>query len=191
MGLMTACDKAPDASSANGSASAKAPVAETSEVGGPEAPSSFELVGKPAPPVKLPLVGGGTLDLAALRGKVVILDFWATWCAPCLVAMPSVNAVAQEFQGNGVEVYFINVGQEEPVIRAELEKRELKLRVAMDIDGAVGEAYRAAALPQTVIVDADGVVATMHLGFRPGFEEQLRTEIRSILANRGSAPALK
>ena len=144
------------------------------------------LVGKPAPDFELELLGGSRFRLAQSKGKVVILDFWATWCGPCLQAMPQVERVADEFRDRGVQLIAVNLQEEPKQISSMLERHKLQPTVALDRDGAVAEKYAANAIPQTVIIDRDGTVARLYVGGGPHLGDQLRDALDALLK---TAPA--
>ncbi len=146
------------------------------------------LEGKPAPDILLPLMDGGTLDLAAHRGKdVVVLDFWATWCPPCVESLPALDALAKDYADKGVAVYAINQGEDPAEIAAFLRSGGLTLPVALDPGFATGRDYLVEAIPQTVIVGKDGLVKRVHVGAGPGFSDELRGELDEI-STRGKSP---
>ena len=120
--------------------------------GGRPAGTESAMVGKPAPDFELELLGGTKFHLADNKGKVVILDFWATWCGPCLQAMPQVERVAKEFRDQGVALIAVNLQEEPNQIKSMLERHKLQPTVALDRDGVVAEKYAANAIPQTVII---------------------------------------
>ncbi|MFO0889972.1 MAG: TlpA disulfide reductase family protein [Isosphaeraceae bacterium] len=139
------------------------------------------LVGKAAPDFELELLGGKKFHLADAKGKPVILDFWATWCGPCLQAMPQVEQVAREFQDRGVRLIAVNLQEEPEQITPMLERHKLHPTVALDRDGAVAEKYAAAAIPQTVIIDREGNIARLFVGGGNQLADQLREALRSVL----------
>lgn len=173
------------------------------------APSPAEqLKGLEAPDFTLALLDGGSLTLSEKMGKIVLLDFWATWCGPCRIIMPVLDAVSKEFADDGVELYGVNLREDPERVRAYLESKGLDLAVALDRDGRVGEMYSAFAIPQTVIVDRDGKVAVVHVGLwamptdpaEPGATEEdemnrindalsnaLRTELRKLVSESTAA----
>jgi thiol-disulfide isomerase/thioredoxin len=148
------------------------------------------LVGQAAPDFELDLLGGGRFRLREQRGKTVVLDFWATWCGPCIQTMPQVHRVVQELQGRKVELVAVNLQEEPAAIAATLERLKLTVPVALDRDGVVAEKYAAVAIPQTVIIDADGNVARLFVGGGPQFAEQLRTALADLVTgpHRDAAP---
>jgi thiol-disulfide isomerase/thioredoxin len=152
-------------------------------------PGPHPLVGQPAPEVKLDLLDGGKLDLAELKGKVVILDFWATWCGPCTQAMPIIDQVAEKYKDKGVLLYAVNLREEADDIKKFLEQAELELPVALDKDGEVGTAYKADAIPQTVLVGKDGSVQVVRVGLSPNLAQELGDDLESLVAGKNLAAA--
>jgi peroxiredoxin len=140
------------------------------------------LVGKPAPDFELELLDGGRLHLAAQKGQIIILDFWAAWCAPCLQVMPQVDKVAQEFAGENVRLIAVNMQDSPDRIRTVLERLNLKTAVALDTEGLIAEKYGAITIPQTVIIDRDGTVARLFVSASSRFDEQLRAALQSVIA---------
>ncbi len=138
------------------------------------------LVGKPAPPFELPRLDGQPFRLAEQRGKVIVLDFWATWCGPCVQAMPQVTAAVAEFADRDVHLYAVNLQESPDKIQALLERLRLNPQVLLDRDGVVAANYRATAIPQTVIIDREGNVARLFVGGGPDFETQLREALQQV-----------
>ena len=98
------------------------------------------------------------------HGKVLLLDFWATWCGPCVQTMPLVDGVVREFADRGVELLAVNLEEHPEQVRATLERHKLKVPVALDRDGVVAAKYAVTAIPQTVVIDRDGRVARVFVG---------------------------
>jgi len=118
-----------------------------------DAPESSAL---PAPDFDLERVGGGQLALTDLRGKLVLLDFWATWCVPCVKAIPELNAVYTSHRGEDVEVIGIAVEDlEADELAAWIEEKGVEYPVLRS-DSALAEAYGAFEFPQHVLVSRDG-----------------------------------
>lgn len=139
------------------------------------------LVGKPAPDFELELLNGKKFHLADTKGKVIVLDFWATWCGPCLQAMPQVDKVAREFKDKDVSLVAVNLQESAKEITAMLERHKLEMTVALDRDGGVAEKYAANAIPQTVIIDKDGNIARLFVGGGPHLGDQLREALNAVL----------
>ncbi len=140
------------------------------------------LVGKPAPDIELKLLDGKRFRLADKRDKILVLDFWASWCGPCLQAMPQVHRVVEEFADQQVELVAINLQEAPEQIKVALERLQLDMTVALDTDGRVAEKYGATAIPQTVIIGRDGNVARLFVGGGARFDEQLRKALTSVLS---------
>lgn len=146
------------------------------------------LLGKVAPPFQLQNLEGKPVDLARHAGKqIVILDFWATWCGPCIAAMPEVKATADKFADKGVVVYFVNLQEDAETIREFLKEQKLVVPVALDIEGAVAAEYGVSGIPQTVIIGKDGKVQVVHVGFSDNLQKQLTVELEGILAGKDLA----
>jgi len=146
------------------------------------------LIGKPAPEVRLDLLDGGKFKLSEEKGHIVVLDFWATWCAPCMQSMPELIEVTQEFKVKDVKYVAVNMQEDSATISSTLERAKLSPIVALDIDGAAAERYEVSAVPQVVIIGADGNVARMFIGVDPNFADQLRQAINQLL-NPTAPPA--
>jgi thiol-disulfide isomerase/thioredoxin len=139
-----------------------------------------ELVGQPAEDFSLPLLNGGDFRLSERRGKILVLDFWATWCGPCIQAMPQLMAAVQEFP-HDVELVAINQGESAQVITAFLEVREWTPSVALDTRGDVGRQFRVQGIPQTVIIGRDGRIMHVHLGSSPDLEASLKDVLERLV----------
>jgi thiol-disulfide isomerase/thioredoxin len=137
------------------------------------------LIGKEAPSVQLKLLDGRDFELADHKGNVVVLDFWASWCGPCMQAMPEVDAVVEEFAEQGVKLVAVNMQEDANAIQGALERLKLQPTVALDVDGALAEHYQVTAIPQTVVIDAEGVVAGVLVGAGPNMPNELRTLLKS------------
>ena len=148
--------------------------------GAPGGPHPSE--GKPAPEVTLSTLDGGTIHLPDLKGQVVVLDFWATWCKPCVMALPLVTKVTAELANQGVVFYAVNQRESEAQVKSFLEEKGMEFAVALDKDAAIGQAFGVGGIPHSVIIDKKGVVRKVHVGFGPGMEELLKEEILQLLA---------
>jgi thiol-disulfide isomerase/thioredoxin len=145
--------------------------------------------GAPAPQIALPVVGGGTSDLAADRGKVVLLNFWATWCEPCKSEMPALQNLARGLQDRPFILYSVDLQESPPQVEAFQRDNGLQLHALLDEEGTTTRAYGVRALPSTFLIDQRGVLRLQRLGpLLPGgvdtmwSEEWLAEQVRSLLA---------
>jgi len=139
-------------------------------------------VGTPAPEVRLPRIPGGEeLSLSSLRGKVVYLDFWASWCGPCRISFPQFEQLRSELGPQGFEVYAINVDEVEADARHFLAEVPVSYPVVRDGGGATPRAYGVLGMPTGYLIDREGVVRQIHQGFKRSDGAKLRTEIVELL----------
>ncbi len=140
--------------------------------------------GAMAPPFKLARYGGGTVSLEELRGKVVMLDFWATWCAPCVAEMPSLSKLAREYEGKGL--VFLAVNRDEAEIAPAqvgvfIAQRASELSKSVVFgDDRMAMSYAVEALPMMYFIGRDGRVLESYMGYVS--ESALRRRIESALA---------
>lgn len=119
--------------------------------------------GAPAPALSLPTLDGGTLTLADLKGKPVVLNFWATWCGPCKIEMPLfINAY--DTYKDRLEMIGVNVQEQAGPVQAFVGQYGISFPVVLDADGQVSTIYQVRALPTTIFIDANGTVMAMHRG---------------------------
>jgi thiol-disulfide isomerase/thioredoxin len=121
-------------------------------------------VGEPAPALVLPQVGGGTIDLAALRGKAVWVNFMATWCPPCQDEFPLMNGYAARYFDEGLVVVAIDVKEEEGTAAGFAQSLGTTFPMGLDADGRTAEAWDALALPVHFWIDKDGIIRDGSLG---------------------------
>ena len=138
-------------------------------------------IGKPAPAVELSLLDGSTLRLADQRGKVVVLDFWATWCAPCVQGLPKVAALTAAKQQQGVVFVAVNQGEDRATIEAFLQKKGLVLPVATG-GAEVGAKFGVDGIPHVVVIGRDGVIAAVKVGFGGDSETVLAAALEQAIA---------
>jgi len=142
------------------------------------------LVGKQAPEINLKLLSGGEFKLDEKQGRIVIVDFWASWCGPCRRTLPQVHAVAGEFRERGVELITVNLEESPKQISEALEKMKLEMPVALDTTGKVGGKYGITSIPSTVIVDRNGKIDRLFVGGSEEFDEELRKCLNELLGEK-------
>jgi peroxiredoxin len=149
--------------------------------GGASADDTKVAMGQAAPTFSLPALDGGKpISLASHRGDVVYLDFWASWCPPCVTSLPLLDDLRQEFGPRGFQVVAINVDRDTDKARRFLEKRPVGYRSASDPDGVLPERFGIETMPTSFLIDRDGVVRHVHAGFRKSDIEGLRAQIRDL-----------
>ncbi|QOV91870.1 TlpA family protein disulfide reductase [Humisphaera borealis] len=125
------------------------------------------LVGKAAPDFDLKTVDGKSAKLSDQKGKVVLIDFWATWCPPCVKSLPHVNELAgkKALTEKGLVVYAVNAREKAPTVEKFIDSKGLKnLTIPMDAQGATMGAYLVQGIPTTVVVGRDGKVSNVFVG---------------------------
>ncbi len=143
--------------------------------------------GKPTPALKLRDLAGREVDLAALGGKVVLVNFWATWCAPCVAELPSIERLAKREAGKPFEALAVNYGESQAKVAAFVRKRHLDLHVLLDPESAAGDAWGAKGLPMTFLVDARGKVRFWTFGEREWDQGQALQTIEALLGEAAGA----
>ncbi len=136
-------------------------------------------IGKPAPDFTLLTPEGGSVSLSEFRGQAVAINFWATWCPPCRLEMPMLEAAYQRYKAQGFTVLAVNQQESPSAARAYFQELGLSFPVVIDETGEVSSLYRVLALPTTYFVDRKGIVRAMHRGLMT--EQQLEGYIAQVL----------
>jgi DsbE subfamily thiol:disulfide oxidoreductase len=137
------------------------------------------LIGKPAPDFKLKGLDGNDVKLADLKGQVVLLDFWATWCGPCRASLPHLDEIYQELKDKGLKAYAIDLRENEGPVKSFVENTKLGIPVLLDSDGKVAKSFGVGGIPQTVVIGKDGTIKKIVVG--AGTHEQIKAAIEEAL----------
>lgn len=141
---------------------------------------------KPFPSAKIPLLDGkGALDAAAMKGKVVVVDFWASWCTPCKEELPALNALYKKIKGKKVEIIGINGDEDIKNARDFLKQYPVSFPIVYDgVKKQLIKKIEDQGVPVTFVLDKKGVVRFFHSGFKSGDFEKLEKEVAQLLAEK-------
>jgi peroxiredoxin len=139
--------------------------------------------GDRAPDFSAPGLTGGVVSLASYRGKVVYLDFWASWCGPCAQALPALDALRQEFPPGEFQVVAVNVDRQPSLAKAFLHKRPIGYPSAQDPQGAIPASFGVDSMPTSFLIDREGIVRHVQRGFRESDVASLREQIQKLVAH--------
>ena len=147
------------------------------------------LVGRPAPDFTLRDLEGNQIQLSALKGRVVLLDFWATWCGPCRSTMPKLNSLFKKFRKRDVVVLGVDMHESEQAVRGFVSKNRYEYPILLSPrSDPVFDNYFARAIPTLVVIDKNGLVADYKVGYGSETEEMLRDDLVRVLSKEYVAP---
>jgi cytochrome c biogenesis protein CcmG/thiol:disulfide interchange protein DsbE len=138
--------------------------------------------GEPAPPFTLPTAKGDPVALDKLRGKVVYVDFWASWCGPCRRSFPWMNDMQQKYGSKGFVVVGINVDKKRADADKFLAQNPASFTIAFDEAGATPSAYAVKGMPSSYLVDGKGNVVYVERGFQDEHKAGLEQRIAALVA---------
>jgi thiol-disulfide isomerase/thioredoxin len=141
-------------------------------------------LGAPAPALALPTAGGDTVTLDGLRGKVVYVDFWASWCGPCRKSFPWMAEMQKKYGPSGLMVVAVNVDKKRPDAERFLQATPAQFTVVYDPAGTTPSAWNVKAMPTSFVVDAKGNVAVIESGFREENLAELEGRIKTLVGGR-------
>lgn len=150
-------------------------------LGFPSAQAAMPALGSIAPGFTLKSDNGKNLKLGEFRGQVVMINFWATWCSPCRQEIPHLNRLQDRYRKAGFSLLGINIDDQPRVAREMMQKLGVVFPVLFDTDKRVSRLYDVGAMPSTLLIDRDGRVRYIHLGYRAGYEIQYDNQIRELL----------
>lgn len=134
-----------------------------------------------APAINLPDANGSTVQLENLKGKVVYLDFWASWCEPCKKSFPWMHQIKQNYADQGFEILAINLDKDRKLADKFLKEMDVNFIVAFDEKGESASDYKLRGMPSSYLIDRDGNVYASHIGFRDNDKASLEQAIKSLL----------
>jgi peroxiredoxin len=135
----------------------------------------------PAPNFTLPDSRGENVSLADLKGQVVLINFWATWCGPCRKEMPQLEALSERYGDLGFTLLGVNVEDNPKRAKKWLQETPVSFDILFDTANKVSKLYDVVAMPSTFIVDKAGKLRYVHHGYQPGTENDYQSEIRALL----------
>ena len=136
---------------------------------------------KPAPAVTFTTLDGKAVHMADLHGKVVLVDFWASWCVPCRKSFPEIEGLHREFASKGLVVLAVTVDEERKSAETFLEMFPHTMTVVADPKGTIAEAFKVNAMPSTMIVDRAGNIRYAHKGYTDKVLASFRSQIVQLL----------
>ena len=136
-------------------------------------------IGRPAPQFTLPDLNGSEISLDQYKGRVVMLDFWASWCGPCRMTMPMIENLQKKY-ANSLVLLTINLQEPKDVVEEYVWKQGIQSQVLLDEDGSVGEAYGTISIPMQIIIDKQGIVRFIQSGFNASTLSQMSAEIEQL-----------
>ena len=140
--------------------------------------------GSVAPSFKLPMRGGGDMDLAAFHGKAVLVNFWATWCPPCREEMPSLTKLAQQFDPGTFEILAVSVDDGWEPVDKFLAQPKTPFRVALDEGAKISRTYGTTKFPESYLLDKDGKLRLKFVGPRNWLDPNVATLLEAYGARR-------
>jgi peroxiredoxin len=136
----------------------------------------------PAPNFTLQSRDGKSVSLADLKGQVVMVNFWATWCGPCRQEMPHLEALYERYNSLGFTLLGVNVEDNPEGAKKWLEENgPVTFPVLLDPKNQVSKLYKVTAMPSTVLVARDGTMRFIHHGYKPGYEGEYQNQVRTLL----------
>ena len=138
-------------------------------------------IGQPAPDFTLKRLDGKNVRLAELRGDVVMINFWATWCGPCRQEMPLLDKLYANYKDLGFVLLGVNVEADAKAMGKYLKDVPVSFPILSDSSNSVAKLYGVAGMPSTVLVDRDGKVRFVHRGYKPGYEHEYEKQVKQLV----------
>jgi peroxiredoxin len=135
----------------------------------------------PAPDFTLKSITGENLKLSEYRGEVVMINFWASWCAPCRQEMPLLDSLYQKYKDLGFTLLGINLDEKSAQAEKLLKEIPVNFPILLDPKSEISRLYKVSAMPTTILVDRDGNMRFLHKGYMPGYEEDYEKQIKTLV----------
>lgn len=151
----------------------------------PPAVLAGDSIGQPAPSVSLPLRGSdASFTLEQLRGQVVMLNFWASWCGPCRDEFPLLDQMYRKYKSLGFALVGVNVEPSSKDAEGFLGKTPVSFPIAFDKTSSTSKSYHVEGMPSTVLIDRSGTIRWVHRGYKAGDENEYLDQIRTLLREK-------
>lgn len=145
------------------------------------APALALKTGAAPPAISAPDVDGHLIDLTALKGKVVLIDFWASWCGPCKKELPFLQSMYEKFKARGFVVIGVNIDKRTSNLNRALESLSLDFPIIHDSDHAIVGKYKPKTMPSSYVLGRDGSLRRVHRGFRSSDKPSIEALISTLL----------
>ena len=134
-----------------------------------------------APDFTLKSLNGKNIRLNELKGEVILLNFWASWCGPCRQEMPELDKLHKKYQRLGFKVLGVNVEKDPTAANKLLKKNPVIFPILYDTENKVSKLYAVKGMPTTVIIDRDGKMRFLHEAYKPGYEKTYEKQIKKLI----------
>lgn len=145
-------------------------------------PANSNEVGQTPPPCSAIENNGTVVNFDTYKGKVLLIDFWATWCPPCKKSMPFLNNLRNQRLKDGFEILAINVDENSEDAKSFLKENPVDYKIAYDPNGDCPQKFAVKAMPSSYLVDKAGKIRLIHLGFRDEDEAKIQDQVSNLLA---------
>jgi len=135
--------------------------------------------------------GARAFDLGEFKGKVVYLDFWASWCGPCAKSFPFMNALHHELGGKGLQIVGVNLDENPEDAKTFLQQNPVDFTIAADKEEQCARKYDVKAMPSSVLIGRDGVIHHVQMGFRADEANELKAQVEKLLTETPNAEHAK
>jgi len=134
-----------------------------------------------APDFTLKSRSGENIKLSDLRGDVVMINFWASWCGPCRQEMPHLETLSKEYKDYGFTLLGVNLDEKQPQAEKLLAQIPVSFPILFDPTSSISKLYNIDAMPTTILIDRDGNLRHLHRAYRPGFEDIYSDQIKALV----------